>query len=380
MTQNDLLFGYICHRQQPATSKFVLLVLVSLSIQPISSDYVAQSISNYLTSETGIMIVFESAIVPKWKDSRISFKNVYVARRSPAAVSHPSDDNNHDEEGKTILDPSDPYANVTTFDLMVDSIDVTLSLWQWLDGKGLIKDAAVKGVRGVIGKYSLSSCSYHMLRGFLDRRHLKLDPDQVWNPADFRHPHRVGDFELESLQLDDFLVTIYQPGGFRPFRVSVFRADLHRLRKQWLLYDLLCADNIVGQFDNCLFSLHKPQSMGRSTEMDAHEGEGTRLVGSICSCVFKCTYFYISHVFVSMVSVLTTYSALQQWRGRSPGSSLERSTLFLISRFRPILKTVCHSMPFWKRLRMLFQPPCPMSLILPLNGYPACENWRNRRL
>lgn len=26
-------------------------------------------------------IIFESAIVPKWKDSRISFKNVYVSRR-----------------------------------------------------------------------------------------------------------------------------------------------------------------------------------------------------------------------------------------------------------------------------------------------------------
>jgi mitochondrial distribution and morphology protein 31 len=159
MTQNDLLFGCICHRQQPATSKFVLLVLVSFCVQSISSDYVAQSISNYLTSETGIMIVFESAIVPKWKDSRISFKNVYIARRSPTAVSHSPDDNYHIEEGKTILEPSDPYANVTTFDLMVDSIDVTLSLWQWLDGKGLVKDAVVKGVRGVVGKYSLTLCS-----------------------------------------------------------------------------------------------------------------------------------------------------------------------------------------------------------------------------
>jgi len=41
--------------------------------------------------------------------------------------------------------------NWSMFDLNVDSIDVTLSLRRWLDGKGLVKDAVVKGVRGVLG-------------------------------------------------------------------------------------------------------------------------------------------------------------------------------------------------------------------------------------
>jgi distribution and morphology protein 31 len=47
----------------------------------IKSEYVARALSDYLTAETGSKIIFESAIVPKWKDSRISFKNVYVVRR-----------------------------------------------------------------------------------------------------------------------------------------------------------------------------------------------------------------------------------------------------------------------------------------------------------
>lgn len=37
------------------------------------------------------------------------------------------------------------------YDLDIDSIDVTLSLKRWLDGKGLIEDAVIKGVRGVLG-------------------------------------------------------------------------------------------------------------------------------------------------------------------------------------------------------------------------------------
>ena len=114
-------------------------------------------------------IIFESAIVPKWKDSRISFKNVYITRRPVATVArerrsphhaalgydvsnHPAngmegDDDDQLENGGAEIDNS-----WMMFDLNVDSIDVTLSLARWLDGKGLIKDAVVKGVRGVIGK------------------------------------------------------------------------------------------------------------------------------------------------------------------------------------------------------------------------------------
>jgi distribution and morphology protein 31 len=38
------------------------------------------------------------------------------------------------------------------FDLTIESIQVTLNLVRWLDGKGLVQDADVQGVRGVIGK------------------------------------------------------------------------------------------------------------------------------------------------------------------------------------------------------------------------------------
>ncbi len=133
----------------------------------------AHAISDYLTSETGITIIFESAIVPKWKDSRISFKNVYVTRRpgstadsvrakrtSAHAIAAGYDVSNHpsyhvtgeDEEAVAEI-LRDEDTNYSMFDLSVDSIDVTLSLARWLDGKGLVTDAVVKGVRGVLGMY-----------------------------------------------------------------------------------------------------------------------------------------------------------------------------------------------------------------------------------
>jgi hypothetical protein len=120
-----------------------------------------------------VTVVFESAIVPKWKDSRISFKNVYISRR-PSDIStkknrdphaghkaavgydvsaHPAyhgvGEDEHEHEDVAEAEDEDNYA---MFDMNVDSIDVTLSLWRWLDGRGLVQDAVIKGVRGVLGK------------------------------------------------------------------------------------------------------------------------------------------------------------------------------------------------------------------------------------
>ena len=139
-------------------------------------EYVAKAISNYLTSETGVTVIFESAIVPKWKDSRISFKNVYVSRRPRVADSaqekrnalgheaavaydmnnHPAYNYTAEEDEEVVQSHADDDINYSMFDLNIDSIDVTLSLKRWLDGKGLVEDAVVKGVRGVLGESLVS--------------------------------------------------------------------------------------------------------------------------------------------------------------------------------------------------------------------------------
>jgi hypothetical protein len=41
--------------------------------------------------------------------------------------------------------------NYTMFDVNFEEVDVTLSLVRWLSGKGLVKEAKIRGVRGVIG-------------------------------------------------------------------------------------------------------------------------------------------------------------------------------------------------------------------------------------
>ncbi|PWZ03259.1 hypothetical protein BCV70DRAFT_229574 [Testicularia cyperi] len=276
------------------TTTFFSLVFAALNALNLQG-WIARKIADYLTSETGVTVVFESAIVPKWKESKISFKNVFISRRAHGDVdsllkerrrkarSGDMDRTNkvkrrtavtagdgmawegtHYEEveevappmsdearGEDLIEDDSVNTNFTMFDLQVDSIDVTLSLSRWFDGKGLIEDAVVRGVRGIV-----------------DRRNVFWDPERPYDPKAARRQPSHGDFELESLVVEDFLVTVYQPNDFRPFNFSIFSAHIPKLRKQWMFYDLLSADSITGQVDGCLFSLHKPQSISRTVEKD----------------------------------------------------------------------------------------------------------------
>ncbi|KAL7413000.1 mitochondrial distribution and morphology protein family 31/32 [Mrakia frigida] len=268
------------------TTTFFCMVLYtanSLSLQ----GHVARLLSDYFTQGSGITVVFESALVPHFFDSTISLRNVFISRRpkdtypsrppvtktstssssifsvlhrgSSSPPDRPSED---DEDAVVVKEETEEDTNYSMFDLNVDSIDVTLSFVSWLNGEGLVKKAVVRGVRGVI-----------------DRRSVTWDPADPWVPSEWRHPSQPADgsFHLDSLQVEDLLCTVYQPGDFRPYNVSIFRADIGTFRKKWLFYDFLSAHSITGQYDNCLCSLHKPQRIGKTMGSDEKEGKSKRM-------------------------------------------------------------------------------------------------------
>ncbi|GAA5914495.1 mitochondrial distribution and morphology protein [Sporobolomyces salmoneus] len=258
-------------------------------------EWLAKKLGDYLTESTGMKVVFESAIVPKWglfksaatgtgggggeESTRIVFKNVYISRgpvKGELGVLPTEEEVKEDQElvamreeeegkdeGKQLeeeLRLREMVAGWTHFHLSIDTVEVTLSLRRWLDGKGLVKNAVVRGVRGVI-----------------ERSHIEYDPDAPTDRFAYRNKPKPGDFHLESLQIQDFLVTIYQPENFRPYTFSIFNADIRKFRKQWLFYDLMSAESITGQVDNCLFSLHRPQSIGRTSEEDLKDARWSRM-------------------------------------------------------------------------------------------------------
>ncbi|KAG0294785.1 Mitochondrial distribution and morphology protein 31, mitochondrial precursor [Linnemannia gamsii] len=252
------------------TTFFSLVLAAANSLQ--FQGFVASKISDYLTASTGVKVKFEAAIVPNWKDGRITLRNVVMSKRAdiPAtddessSLIHKGEDHSghgheHDDSHPHIPTEEEVDTNFTMFDVTIDQIDVTLSAKRWLDGKGLIEDASIKGVRGVI-----------------DRTHVWWDPDVEYIPEEARRKHVPGDFELESLQLEDMLVTVLQPDGFRPYTVSVFSAQFPCFRKQWICYDMLCADSMVGMFDGCLFSCYTAQRENTDTQTDTKWKRTTR--------------------------------------------------------------------------------------------------------
>ncbi|TPX38470.1 hypothetical protein SeLEV6574_g07772 [Synchytrium endobioticum] len=192
------------------TTTFVsLILLIANSVQ--GQEWLARKLSIFLAAETGILITFESAIVPRWKDGTIRFKNVNVKLDGDTYRDILNAQRKRNRQPPlTDADPID--LNWTYWDVNIQTADMSLSLWKWLDGKGIIKEASVNGVR-----------------------------------------------DIENFHVEDVLLEIRNP-GFRPYNVSIYHADAPRLRLQWLLYDLMCADSVVGTFDGCLFSVHKPQT------------------------------------------------------------------------------------------------------------------------
>lgn len=217
------------------------------------AETLARWVGDYLTHSAGIKVVFESAIVPKWKDGVITFHNVFVSRRpgqgkskvskgsSISAAAAAAEKRQVELEGER---EEEEDTNYTQFDVTINTVNVTLSFAKWWNGKGLLRDVEIKGIRGVVDRTSV-----HWTDDYVD-------------PKSFRHEHNPGDFEIGSFKMEDLLITIHQPNGFRPFSVSVFSCELPQLRKQWLFYDFLSANNVSGAFDGSLFTIHPRQMHG----------------------------------------------------------------------------------------------------------------------
>lgn len=225
------------------TTTFVSLAILAINTV-FAQETLAGWIGNYLTKSSGLQVVFESAIVPKWGDGVITFKNVYVSRRpgrvksrvtkgSPEAAAQAS-------AGEDPVSPEEQ--NYTQFDITIGEVNVTLSFSKWWNSKGPLQNVEVKHVRGVV-----------------DRTHVFWTGEKI-DPKSLRHERNPGDFEIESFKIEDLLVTVHQPEDFRPFTVSIYSADLPRLRKQWLFYDFLCANSMTGEFDKSLFTIHPRQT------------------------------------------------------------------------------------------------------------------------
>ena len=272
------LLGHVLWIILGTTTFFSLAIFAVNTV--FAQETLARWVGNYLTKSSGIKVVFESAIVPKWGDGVITFKNVFISRRpgqgtgkvskgSPsteaAAAAAATRTEKLKDFGEIILtsakgDEEEENDNYTQFDLSLDTVNVTLSFTKWFNSKGLLRDVEIKGVRGVIDRTSV-----HYTGDYVD-------------PRTYKHEHNPGDFEISSFKLEDLLVTVHQPHEFRPFSISIFSCDLPQLRRQWLFYDFLSANIMSGSFDDSLFTIHPHQMHGH---VGGQLGSGYEINGQV---------------------------------------------------------------------------------------------------
>ncbi|KAI0878872.1 mitochondrial distribution and morphology proteins-domain-containing protein [Hypoxylon argillaceum] len=245
------LFGHLLWVLVGTTTFFSIVILSINTV--VAQETLAEWVGDYLTESAGLTVIFESAIVPRWKDGVISFRNVFVSRRPgqiKSSVSKGSSSNaaavaaaerGSDKESPVVEEDD---GNYTQFDVTLNTVNVTLSFVKWWNGKGLLKDVEIKGVRGVIDRTSVKWSDEHR------------------DPLSYRHEHEPGDFEIDSFKMEDLLITVHQPGGFRPFSVSIYSCELPQLRKQYIFYDFLSANHMSGSYDGSLFTIHPRQVHG----------------------------------------------------------------------------------------------------------------------
>ncbi|KAG0668642.1 Mitochondrial distribution and morphology protein 31, mitochondrial precursor [Maudiozyma exigua] len=228
------------------TTTFVSLIIYLMNTV-FAQEYLAKKIGKLITSNNNLTVIFENAIVPSWSSGKITINKVFVSRRPYGEDDTFNKGSQQDAMQRATLALSENLlvsrddfeeGNYTQFDLTIEEVQVSLSFTKWINGKGFIDELSINGLRGVV-----------------DRTHL------VWkandDPRNYKNVYHVGDLEIAKFVMNDALVTLYQPNGFRPFQVSIFNCELPQLRKHWLFYDILNANSISGTYDNSMFTIHR---------------------------------------------------------------------------------------------------------------------------
>jgi distribution and morphology protein 31 len=281
------------------TSVVSVYVLVAHGLQV--QDFLLRRLARYLQGTTGVDVQFQGPVTPDWRQGRLVFKDVLVSKgqqtgqssighhrldssmmmpivegqgqkhmetptttsfdhahmgNQEGAANHISkgdvdhiskEDVDHiSKEDVDHISKEDPSDSYTRFRLCIERVEASLSVWRWLCGRGLVETGSVSGIRGVV-----------------DRSHLQ------WGAPPHRYAAHWGDFDVEQVTLRDALVQVENGDRAPSYTLSVYQAQLPRLRKSWLLYDLLSADGVVGMFDNSLFTYQRPQKQ-QAAELQQH--------------------------------------------------------------------------------------------------------------
>lgn len=235
------------------TGFFSVIILLLNTV--MAQDYLATKFGEIITNNnsSNMLIVFENAILPDLKSGKIVFQNVFVSKRPRDKKENKVIKASQLEAARraeyalqsqqkiylpVIFDPKFKEGNYTQYDLTIKELEVSLSFKKWFQGRGLIEEMSISGIRGVVDRTNV---------------HWKEGDD----PRNYLNVKQPGDFEINNFKMNDVLFTLYPPDGLRPFKVSIYTCELEKLRQQWFFFDFLNANFISGKYDGSLFTVNK---------------------------------------------------------------------------------------------------------------------------
>ncbi|PRP82426.1 mitochondrial inner membrane protein Mdm31 (predicted) [Planoprotostelium fungivorum] len=214
------------------TGVSILIALSSTLLFLYNSGYIEEWFNKrafqYLEKQTGLNITYQNSTWAKALSKGVFYlKNVTVIRPEPVP----------------------PQENWCIFELSIDKIRLKISPLWFILGRGWVKEMKVQGVRGVV-----------------DRRTEWKDPS--WKPRNW--PIFWGDFHFTNVVVQDCHFTLYFPEASQR-AVSVFIEVLKcpRIRRRYLLYDVICSTRIDGVFDGCRLAYRElhPERQNEGREM-----------------------------------------------------------------------------------------------------------------
>ncbi|OUM63390.1 hypothetical protein PIROE2DRAFT_10111, partial [Piromyces sp. E2] len=197
-----------------AALSFSLFIFNSVQFQ----EYVTDILGNYLSKIMGYKITFDSTMIPLWKEKSIIFKNITVQYNVDTVREMRQKELKKNQKKQKII-------GYLTFN------------------KKKIDNPNEEEIEGV--------------RGDIDRRNIRHDPDAIYDALEERKKNRSREFAIKKLSIEDMSVNMLIK-DFRPYKIAIFNADLSKFRNRYIVHDILSANSIVGMLDSSLFSIYRP--------------------------------------------------------------------------------------------------------------------------
>lgn len=225
----------------------------------IDRSTLASLANKILSLGLGFQFEFEKGFVlPEMKGGKLRFINLNVYYKDLVMNDK---ENLHDE--------------LVNFSGNINSMDISLSFRKWYEGRGLIEDVEIHGLKGkvlkstnrtedVIEEAKLTSSSVRN-GGFADEEYTQVsENDDLTAIVNQRQLLFLPSYELANFKLRDSQIDIYEEGNDIPLRISIFNCDLPRLRGSQVLFDFLNCTSISGAINESLFTLYKRQNFNNS--------------------------------------------------------------------------------------------------------------------